>query len=121
MNKNIRKGPFFSGLAIIAASTILAGPVLCSQQYIAAIAQFQPPNYNVDCVWFTLVGVAQADPILPNNPWFGLPRTQIGYSEMYAVLLAAKLGGSTLTVTTTGAVAGGSCGGYAGIAWIVLQ
>jgi hypothetical protein len=121
MTIRIGKATFYSMLAAIAASTIFAEPVMSEQGYTAQIAQFQPPNYNEDCVWFSLVGVAQADPILPNNPWFGLPRTQIGYSEMFAVLLAAKMSGSTLYVVTTGAAAGGGCGGYAGIAFVIMQ
>jgi hypothetical protein len=120
MNKNDRKGSLYSILVTIAANAIFAGTALSAQNYAAPIAALQPPSNYQDCVFFTLVGIPQADPIVPNNPWFALSPTQIGYSEMYAALLAAKLSGSTLNVVTTGAVGGGGCGGFAGIAYVIL-
>lgn len=91
------------------------------QSYTAPIALVQSPNYGEDCVWFTLVGVPQADPLVPNNPWFALSRSQTGYSEIYSIILAAKLSGALLNVVTTGAAAGGGCGGYPGITYVILQ
>jgi hypothetical protein len=121
MKRISRKGILYIALISAAVNTMLAGVAVSAQGYSAPILQLQPPNYNVDCVWFSLVGVAQADPINPGSPWFGLPRTQTGYSEMFAVLLAAKLSGATLSVVTTGSAAGGGCGGYAGIAYVIMQ
>jgi hypothetical protein len=121
MKRISQKGIVCLAVAATAANALLANMAMSAQNYTALIAQVQSPNYNEDCVWFTLVGVPQADPILPNSPWFALPRTQIGYSEIYAILLAAKLSGSSLNVVTTGAAAGGACGAYAAIAYVVLQ
>lgn len=110
------------GMAVLVI-VVGASPSAASsgQIFTAVIGQVEAPSYNEDCLWFTLVGVAQADPINPNNPYFALTRTQIGYNETYALLLSAKLSGSTVIVVTTGAVAGGGCGGYAGIAGVTLQ
>jgi hypothetical protein len=121
MKRMSRNGIFYFALASLAVNAMLADVAMSAQNYTAPIAQIQSPNYNEDCVWFTLVGVPQADPILPNSPWFALPRTQVGYSEIYSILLAAKLSGSSVNVVTTGAAAGGACGAYAGIAYVVLQ
>lgn len=94
---------------------------LAAQNYTAIISQLQPPNANEDCVFFTLTGIPQADPINPNSPWFSFPRGQTGFAEIYAALLGAKLAGSTVNVVTTGTVAGGACGNYAGILFITVQ
>jgi hypothetical protein len=121
MKRISRSGIFLLAAASLAANTMLADAAISAQNYAAPILQLQPPNLNVDCVWFTLVGVSQGDPILPGSPGFALPRSQTGYSEIYAMLQAAKLSGSSLVIETTGAVAGGACGNYAQIACVVLQ
>lgn len=92
-----------------------------NQQHTSTVSIIQSPNYNVDCLYFQLAGVSQADPVNPNNPWFAVPRTQNGYNEIVAMLIAAHEGGSTVEVFTTGATAGGACNPYAGVAWINLE
>ena len=74
---------------------------------------------GADCVFFTLVGVAEADPARPGDPWFSMPRSQSGAKDLYAMLLAAKLSGQAVTVQTTGSTSS-SCAGYVSIAaaWI---
>jgi hypothetical protein len=114
----MKRLPLIRAAAI--CSTLFCVDASASQQYQATVAQIEPPNYNLDCFWFQLSGVAQADPVVPNSPWFAIPRTQTGYNELIATLLAAKLSGSTVEVATTGAVAGGSCSSYAGVAWLVV-
>jgi hypothetical protein len=108
--------------AMVMALVGLSGiSIACaSQQYISTVTQIEAPNYNQDCLWFQLSGVTQADPQLPNSPWFAIPRTQNGYNEIYAMLLAAKLSGTSVQVATTGAPAGGACNQYSGVAWIVM-
>jgi hypothetical protein len=103
------------------AGMLFFDQVALSAQYTSTVYQVQAPNFNRDCLYFTLSGITQADPINPNSPWFAVPRTQIGYSELYAMLLAAKLSGASISAGTTGAVAGGVCGAYAGLAWIQLE
>jgi hypothetical protein len=49
---------------------ILADTAFAVQSYTVPLAQFQSPNYNEDCVWFALVGIPQADPLVPDSPWF---------------------------------------------------
>jgi hypothetical protein len=51
---------------------------ISAQNFTAPIAALQPPSNYQDCVFFTFVGIPQADPIVPNNPWFALSQTQIG-------------------------------------------
>lgn len=61
------------------------------------------------CYFFQLEGVAQADPAIPNNVWFGIPTGQANAKEMYALLMAVRLSGNTLSrVLTTGAAACGA-------------
>lgn len=56
------------------------------------------------CTFFTLNGVSVADPILPNSPWFVIPQSAVGYKEMLALLVSAKLTAKPLFVSTTGSV-----------------
>jgi hypothetical protein len=73
-------------------------------------------------MYFQLSGVTQADStVVANNPWFAIPSTQNGFDEIYAMLLSAKLTSGSLTVTTSGALAGGTCGNYAGVAVVFMQ
>ena len=116
----MKKG-IVQSVCVAVASLLCEGIAHSEQVYLSTVTQIQPPNSSVDCLWFQLNGVAQADPINPNSPWFAIPRTQNGYNELYALLLAAKLGGLTLQLATTGAAAGGNCGRYAGVASITAQ
>jgi hypothetical protein len=109
------------GIFSICLSTLFAQLALASQLYTTTITKLQPPSNGQDCVFFELSGVSQADPVVPNNPWFALPRTQTGFEEVYAALLSAKVSGATIQVQTTGGTAGGACTTYAAISWIILQ
>jgi hypothetical protein len=74
-----------------------------------------------DCVFFTLEGVAEADSINPSSSWFAIPGTQTDYAQIYALLLSAKMAGSSVNVITTGSAAGGACSPYAGVSVVTLQ
>lgn len=57
------------------------------------------------CYFFKLDGVAQADPAVPNSPWFAVSTSQANAKEMYALLLSVRASGGTLSrVLTSGAV-----------------
>ena len=92
-----------------------------NQQWTSTILQLQPPLSNQDCVFFTLNGVSEADPVVPGSPWFAMPRTQTGFNEVYAALLAAKISGTTVTISTTGSPAGGARGNYSGVYYVLVQ
>lgn len=77
--------------------------------------------HGLDCVFFTLAGVAEADSINPSSPWFAIPGTQTDYAQIYALLLSAKMAGSSVNVITTGSAAGGACSPYAGVSVVTLQ
>ena len=96
------------------------GAALGSQNYTATVGQVQWALTDT-CFFFSLVGVAVADPVVPNSPWFGIPLAQTGFSQAYALMLSAKTTGATVIVSTTGALAGGTCGTYAGVAALNLQ
>jgi hypothetical protein len=96
------------------------GAALGSQNYTATVGQVQWALTDT-CFFFSLVGVAVADPVVPNSPWFAIPLAQTGFSQAYALMLSAKTTGATVIVSTTGALAGGTCGTYAGVAAVNLQ
>jgi hypothetical protein len=69
------------------------------------ILELPDPNHN--CIFFTLVDVAEADPAIPGSPWFAIPVSQNGSSEMYNLLLRSKIDGLHISVATSGAPAAG--------------
>jgi hypothetical protein len=81
----------------------------------ATIAIIQSPTPSANCLYFQLTGVTQADPIAPSNAWFAIPATQNGFNQVVAMLISLRIASGTLQVTTTGALAGGTCGNYAGV------
>jgi len=82
-----------------------------------SVAMLSSTYDGADCVYFTLVGVAEADPIKPGDPTFAIPRSQYGANDAYAMLLSSKLTGQPVRVITRGTLA---CG-YASVAQIVMQ
>lgn len=73
----------------------------------AKVSVLELPDPNHNCIFFTLVNVAQADPTIPGSPWFAIPMSQNGSSEMYNLLLRSKLEGLPISVVTSGAPAAG--------------
>jgi len=91
--------------------------VLCSLQanaveHTGTVGNILPPDSR-PCLFFTITGVSQADPVTPSSNWFAIRQSQNGYKETFTLLLAAKLTGQPVTVSTTGAVVT-ECG-HAGI------
>ena len=82
------------------------------------VGNVQPNHPSIDCYWFRLNGVGEADPVTPGNPWFAVARTELGSREAYATLLAAKVAGAPVTVYTDGTTV---CGGYARAIYVVLD
>jgi len=81
-----------------------------------SIGQLQATYASGDCIFFTLVGVAEADPVRTGEPWFAIARSQFGAKDAYAMLLSAKLSEQAVTVRTSGALA---CG-YASVESVLL-
>ena len=54
------------------------------------------------CLFFKLVGVAEADPINPDNAWFAVPVEQVGTDTTISMLISASVAGKNVSVTTTG-------------------
>jgi hypothetical protein len=57
MKRISKKRILLLALAFTVVGNILADTAFAVQSYTAPLAQIQSPNYNEDCVWFTLVGV----------------------------------------------------------------
>lgn len=91
-----------------------------AQTYTSTVGQVQWAMTD-SCFFFSLIGVPVADPVVPNSPWFAIPLAQTGFAQAYALILSAKVAGSTVIVATTGTLAGGTCGTYAGVANVNLQ
>lgn len=81
------------------------------------VGQLISSHDGADCIYFTLEGVAEADPVAPGFAWFALPRAQYGAKDAYAMLLSAKLSGQTVSVVTRNTL---SCG-YATAGQVMMQ
>ena len=57
------------------------------------------------CLFFTLQGVAQADPVHPSAAHFAVSTDHPNYATMVSILLSAKMGRASVTVSTTGSLA----------------
>ena len=104
----------------IAAAMLAVVPALAPAVNWAdrTVGQLQSTYDGADCIYFTLEGVTEADPVKPGDHWFAIPRTQYGAKDAYAMLLAAKLTGKTVFVSTRGALS--SCG-YAAVTQVLMQ
>lgn len=57
------------------------------------------------CIFFQLTGVTEANPSAPSSAWFAIDKNQGNAKEMYALLLAVKMAGNSVTrVLTTGEI-----------------
>lgn len=104
-------------ILVTVVGLLLASPASASVDHYSTIEQMQNTHQTTNCFYFTLVRVSQADPVVPGSPWFAMHRDTQGAGDTYAMLLAAKLSGSRIRITTTGAL---MCG-YAGIVYAILQ
>jgi hypothetical protein len=106
-------------LAIVGAGTALVPSTVFAMQDWAnkTVAMLSSTYDGSDCVYFTLEGVTQADPVKPGDPTFAFPRNQFGAKDGYAMLLAAKLADRPVRVLTRGTL---SCG-YAAVAQIMIE
>lgn len=78
------------------------------------------PGGDRACTLFILTGVSQADPVMRNSAWFGIPQSAPGYKEMVAAVFMAKMGSRPLDVETTGATSS-ECGGLATVSVLRLR
>jgi hypothetical protein len=104
----------FATTAAFVAMSSLASAETWSDKPVGTLSSSYQPS---DCIYFTLIGVSQADPAV-SGPWFSMPRSQHGAKEGYAMLLSSKLTGQPVSVSTGGASA--TCG-FASVYQIWMQ
>ena len=83
--------------ALLFLSPLMAAATDFEQKFVIGI---QPSGDVADCFYFRLEGVTQPGPAA-NGPWFAMARTQYGAKDAYALLLAAKLTGTPVSVRST--------------------
>lgn len=81
------------------------------------VESLQANHVTLDCYFFKLEGVTQADPAVPGNPWFAVLRSELGSKDAYAMLLAARVSGVPVTVYTDGT----SVCGYARAYYVMMD
>jgi hypothetical protein len=115
--ETIVKQKIMNAFVICAAALVPANVYAMLDWPNKSVAMLSSTYDGADCIYFTLQGVSEADPIKPGEPTFAIPRAQYGAKDAYAMLLAAKLSGSTVRVLTRGTLA---CG-YASVAQIMMN
>jgi hypothetical protein len=90
---------------------LLLGSILGISSAEAALVQHFDKTISVleaadsPCIFFQLTGVTEANPAVPSGVWFGIDKNQGNAKEMYALLLSARLSGTSLArVLTNGDV-----------------
>lgn len=85
--KKVIAGAIVSLLGITNASSVNA--TMLDYLY-RTVTNLQADSYN-QCIFFQLSGVSEANPAVPNSPWFAIDNTQPNAKELYAMLLSARL------------------------------
>ena len=92
--------------ALIGALLASAPPSLAVNYSSVQVTNVFPPDGR-GCFFFTLAGVAEADPIVPGNPWFAVPIGYQGYKELVSMMYMARSASIPITVVTSGTTACG--------------
>src|SRR5689334_10571203 len=93
-------------IAGVTSLLVLLSPLAFGAIHDGQVSILFPPDTR-ECTFFQLSGVTEADPVVPGNPWFAVPKTHLGYKEIFVVLLTARSNGRTITVQTDGTTACG--------------
>lgn len=95
----------------IVATTMVLGCVTGMPLAQAALAEHFGKTISLleaadsPCIFFQLTGVTEANPVVPSGVWFGIDKNQGNAKEMHALLLSARISGTSLTrVLTSGDV-----------------
>ena len=103
--------------AAIAIAASAMSTTVDAVQWSGLVSSIVAPDHR-PCMFVFLVGVSQADPVvMPGHPWIAIRQSQNGFREIYALLLAAKASGQSVTIQTTGAGVA-ECDGYVGASGI---
>jgi hypothetical protein len=103
-----------SGLFSCVAMTALCHPA-SADTFTGQVEGLLPPDHR-PCIFFSIAGVPQADPVRPGSRWVAVRQSQNGFKELYALLLAAKHAGAPVTVTTNGTQVP-ECDGHVGLTY----
>ena len=104
---------------VVALSLVeMSAPVTATTWESYQVGRIQMPDAYRNCIFFQLVGVAEADPSVPGNPWIAVPATENGYSQIVAFLLWARATQTPIGVVTSGVPSTGGCSSASAIVGI---
>jgi hypothetical protein len=107
-----RQYPLVVGMILIGLMGLSVSlPAQAATPHSGTVDKFQWDFVN-SCFYFSLVGVPNADPVM-NGPYYAISLAAPGFAQAYALLLSAKVAGSTVNVVSNGGWSGGTCGGSA--------
>lgn len=105
-------------LFAVCAGLAITSSVYATDWYEKKVNQVQINAAN-GCLYFTLEGVAQADPVTPGQPWFTLEPSNASHSAMLSILMVAYASKVPVKVATTG-IKTPVCG-YSQVQYVRLQ
>lgn len=108
-------------LIALAATLAMTVPANAATTYIGKKVFDLHEDASRPCAIFRLEGVTQADPTTTSGaPWFAIPRTHPGFTDLFAILLTAKAANLPVTIITDGTVTS-DCGGFATVSIAALN
>jgi hypothetical protein len=106
-----------ASLAALAVA-LLCVPAFADVSHYGKYVQYvHSPGAGGGCLYFTLVGVIEADPIVAGNSWFAIPLTHPGAKEIFMLLTTAKVSERTVSMRTSTSTA---CG-YAAAEYVYMN
>lgn len=97
---------------------LFAQACLAADWHLKKVSQVQVHAGN-GCLYFTLEGVTEADPVVSGQPWFTLEPENTHQKEFLSLLMLAYASKTNVKVATTGKKTSGC--GYAQILYVRLQ
>jgi hypothetical protein len=91
LHSKIRVGMTYRILALMAAVFLGASPMASATvQYVGKTIYYIELDTTSSCYVFQLVGVSEADPVVPKGPFFAISTTAPNAKEMAAALLVTR-------------------------------
>lgn len=92
--------PILAGISVLACvAGMSSAQAALAEHFGKTISLLEAADSS--CIFFQLSGVTEANPAVPSGVWFGIDKNQGNAKEMYALLLSARISGTSLARVLT--------------------
>jgi hypothetical protein len=80
-------------ISVVAIGQLLGVPsanAAMVEHFNKIVSLVETDSYN-GCIYFQLTNVTEANPVVPNGPWFAIDQSQPNAKELFALLLSSRL------------------------------